>query len=238
MPSVRYLIVNADDFGLTEGVNRGIIKAHQAGIVTSASLMVRAPAAAHAATLARANQRIGLGLHIDLGEWSLRDGEWVANYERVAEGDVAATQAELEAQMAVFVELTGNLPDHLDSHQHVHLSRPELTEAVAAVAGRLRIGVRGMDHQVTYRGLYGQDRTGRSLPEAIGPDAFATAIRGLGPGVTEFGCHPGYVEGLESDYCNERAVEVRSLCDESVRAAVDEAGVRLITWRDARAISS
>ncbi len=54
MPAKRYLIVNADDFGLSEGVNRGIIRAHEQGIVTSASLMVRGAAAAEAARYARA----------------------------------------------------------------------------------------------------------------------------------------------------------------------------------------
>ena len=51
----RYLIVNADDFGLSPGVNRGVVQAHERGIVTSASLMVRQPAAGAAAACARAH---------------------------------------------------------------------------------------------------------------------------------------------------------------------------------------
>ena len=78
MPAKRYLIVNADDFGLSAGVNRGVIEAHERGIVTSASLMVRPPAAAEAAADARAYPELSLGLHVDLGEWSYREGEWVA----------------------------------------------------------------------------------------------------------------------------------------------------------------
>jgi chitin disaccharide deacetylase len=70
----RYLIVNADDFGLSEGVNRGIIEAAEKGIVTSASLMVRQPAAAAAAAYARKLDRISVGLHLDLGEWVYRNG--------------------------------------------------------------------------------------------------------------------------------------------------------------------
>ena len=54
MRTGRLLIVNADDFGQTAGVNRGVIEAHDRGIVTSASLMVRWPAAAEAASFARA----------------------------------------------------------------------------------------------------------------------------------------------------------------------------------------
>ena len=63
----RHLIVNADDFGLSAGVNRGIVEAYDNGIVTSASLMVHKPAAAQAAALARSRPSLGLGLHIDIG---------------------------------------------------------------------------------------------------------------------------------------------------------------------------
>jgi hypothetical protein len=99
--------------------------------------------------------------------------------------------------------------------------------------------VRGADTQVAYRGLlYGQDGKGRTLPAAIEPQAYVAAIRNLGPGVTELGCHPGYAELLESDYRIEREIELRSLCDPRVRAAVTEGGVRLITWRDVKALSA
>ena len=66
---MRYLIVNADDFGLSESVNRGILDAHDEGIVTSASLMVERPAALEAADRARERPRLGLGLHVEVGRW-------------------------------------------------------------------------------------------------------------------------------------------------------------------------
>jgi predicted glycoside hydrolase/deacetylase ChbG (UPF0249 family) len=235
--TTRYLIVNADDFGLTDGVNQGIIEAHEHGIVTSASLMVRAPAAENAAALARSHPRLGLGLHIDIGEWILRDGEWITRYERVAEGDAAAAAAELEEQVSLFVRLTGAFPDHLDSHQHVHRARPEVADAAGAIAGRLGVGVRGADPRVTYGGLYGQDGDGRTVATAIAPDAYVEAIKKLGAGITELGCHPGYADGLESDYGMEREVEVTSLCDARVRQAIVAGAVRLVTWRDAKALA-
>lgn len=235
MPAAeRLLIVNADDLGLSEGVNRGIVEAHQRGIVTSASLMVLAPAAADAAAMARAQPRLGVGLHLDIGEWLLRDGEWIARYERVAEGDAAAAGAEVRAQIALFEELIGRPPDHLDSHQHVHLSRPEVAEAVDRAAAGLGIGVRGRGSRVRYRSLYGQDENGRPLLDAIQAAAYVAFIGDLEPGVTELCCHPGHAGGLESDYATERETELRSLCDPAVRAAVAEGSVRLITWAEAR----
>src|SRR5262245_6345639 len=62
----RYLIVNGDDFGLSLQVNKGIIHAHQHGILTDASLMVTGPAWREAVELARANPRLSVGLHVTL----------------------------------------------------------------------------------------------------------------------------------------------------------------------------
>ena len=64
----RYLIVNGDDFGLSAGVNQGIIECAEHGILTSASLMVRWPAAIEAASYAKQNRAISVGLHVDLGD--------------------------------------------------------------------------------------------------------------------------------------------------------------------------
>ena len=89
----RAAIVNADDFGQSAGINRGIVEAHERGIVTSASLMVRWPAASAAAAYARAHPRLSVGLHVDLGESIYRDGEWIALYERVDRADARAARS-------------------------------------------------------------------------------------------------------------------------------------------------
>src|SRR5437016_13239436 len=78
----RVLVVNADEFGRSRGVNEGVAEAHERGIVTSASLMVRRPHAGDAAAYARAKPALSVGLHVDLGEWTYREGEgWAAVYE-------------------------------------------------------------------------------------------------------------------------------------------------------------
>ena len=80
--TARFLVVNADDLGLSAAVNAGIAAAHERGIVTSASLMVRQGAAAEAAAYAAAHPALAVGLHLDLGEWDYVDGEWMAAYQR------------------------------------------------------------------------------------------------------------------------------------------------------------
>src|SRR5881398_1755567 len=108
--NTRYLIVNADDFGQSRGINRGIAEAHERGIVTSASLMVRWPAAAEAAAYARGHPRLRVGLHLDLGEWVLRKGEWVARYEVVPASDSEQVAGEVARQTEKFRELMGRDP--------------------------------------------------------------------------------------------------------------------------------
>jgi predicted glycoside hydrolase/deacetylase ChbG (UPF0249 family) len=120
----RVLIVNADDFGQSEGINQGVRLAHEEGIVTAATLMVRWPAAEEAAAYARARLQLSVGLHLDLGEWEYVDGEWRARYEVVDTTDLAAVEAEVEGQIESFRQLMGCGPTHLDSHQHVHRQEP------------------------------------------------------------------------------------------------------------------
>ena len=226
--AARLLIVNADDFGLTEGVNRGIVRAHEHGVVTSASLLVRHPAADDAAAYARGRPQLSVGLHLDLGEWVYRDGEWSALYEVVPVDDAAAVAEEARRQLEWFVRLVEHPPTHLDSHQHVHRTEPVLSVA-RALAAELNVPLRHFSHRVHYRGdFYGQGPKGQPIPEGITPAALARLIDGLSPGVTELACHPGLDDTSPLAYGRERALEVAALCDASVRQAVSRAGVRLI----------
>jgi predicted glycoside hydrolase/deacetylase ChbG (UPF0249 family) len=124
----RNLIVNADDFGLSAAVNAGIVEAHERGIVTSTSMMVRRPAAGEAAALATPRPSLAIGLHLDLGQWDYDEGEWRIAYENCPPDDPAAVDAECRAQVDAFRALLGREPTHLDSHQHAHEHEPGWTE--------------------------------------------------------------------------------------------------------------
>jgi hypothetical protein len=226
------MIVNADDFGLSAGINRGIIEAHRRGIVTSASLMVRAPAAVEAATLAAANPALAVGLHVDLGEWYYADGEWPARYEVADLADADAVMHEVQRQLERFERLVGQLPTHVDSHQHVH-NDPVVGPIVTRVGRRLGVPVRGTSPAVTYCGsFYGQDGRGYPVPDAITVEALVAIIAALPDGVTEVACHAGYGEGLETTYRDERADELATLCDPRARAALEAHHVELISFAD------
>jgi len=63
---MKKVIVNADDFGLTQGVNEGIVKAYQEGILTSATLMANMPGFDQAVELAGTHPELGVGLHLNI----------------------------------------------------------------------------------------------------------------------------------------------------------------------------
>ena len=226
------LIVNADDFGLTAGVNDGIIAAHAGGIVTSASLMVRQPVAREAIARAKDLPQLGLGLHVDLGEWTCRDGEWHELYRVVDPEDAAAVEAEFRRQVESFISLVGRKPTHLDSHQHIHRQEPARS-IVLACGAELGVPVRHFAPRVRYCGeFYGQYGNGQPWPNAITIEGLLATISLLPPGVTELACHPGFDDDLSTMYAKERRIEVATLCDPRVRALIVEHGIELITFAD------
>jgi predicted glycoside hydrolase/deacetylase ChbG (UPF0249 family) len=224
----RIVIVNADDFGRSDGVNRGVIQAHEEGIVTSASLMVRYAAAADAAEYGRHRPQLSLGLHVDLGEWLYQDGTWTAVYE------LEQFEDEVERQLDAFRSLVRRDPTHLDSHQHLHREEP-VRSIMLATSRRLGVPLRSFSPWVRYCGsFYGQTGTGEPLPSAISVEALVTILCGLPEGVTELGCHPGYADDLRSQYAVEREREIEALCHERVRATLAAEEIELRSFRDAR----
>ena len=159
---LRLLVINADDLGFAPGVNRGIMEAHDAGTLLSASMMVNAPAFEEAALLARSRHpRLGVGLHLNLvsgrpltGAASLTDartGELHSLPElarRALTGRVRAedVRRECDAQLRALAA-AGVVATHLDSHRHAH-ALPGVLPAVAASAydAGLRWVRRPLDH--------------------------------------------------------------------------------------------
>jgi chitin disaccharide deacetylase len=231
MSAARRLIVNADDFGQGPGVNRGIIRAFEEGIVTSASLMVRWPAAAAAADYARRHPRLSVGLHLDLGQWTTRGGTRVPLYLVVPPDDPQAVASELHRQLQTFRRLLGRDPTHFDSHQHLHFGEP--TRSLLLVVGsRLGVPVRALSPQTRFFGeFYGRDPDG-SRPERIAADNLIAILAQLPEGTTELMCHPGEANDVPGTYQQERVMELATLCDPDVRAALHRECIERISFHD------
>jgi len=151
---VGRLILNADDFGLTAGVNRAIIELHRAGVLTSATLMARAAAAGEAIELARSTPSLGVGCHVVLVDGeplrtahelpSLVDsgtGRFMPTLgkflERLFTGRIRSSEIEAEAGAQIgLLRSKGVALTHIDTHKHVHMFpgvlRPVLRAARAA----------------------------------------------------------------------------------------------------------
>jgi hopanoid biosynthesis associated protein HpnK len=162
---LKNLIVNADDLGWTEGVNRGIAEANRNGIVTSASLLANGAAFASAVELARSTPGLGVGVHLNLSNGKptaprelvatlLNDeGDFAGGPEalllRIAKRDVTVREAEQEWEAQIeMVKEAGIQPTHLDGHKHVHML-PGLFDVALRLAKRYGIGAIRVAHEAS-----------------------------------------------------------------------------------------
>jgi len=154
-PTKKYLIVNADDFGLTDEVNDGIIRAYQDGIVTSASIMPTGKAFDHAVMLARQNEGLEIGVHLtltqenpvlayeDVASLLEKSNKFYKNWNtfvfrfllgRLEESEI---DRELDAQITKVFK-AGLRPTYLDSHQHIHVI-PRIWTIMSKLAKKYKI---------------------------------------------------------------------------------------------------
>ncbi|MDQ3683656.1 MAG: ChbG/HpnK family deacetylase [Bacteroidota bacterium] len=230
--SARKLIVNADDFGQSEGINKGIIQAYEQGILTSASLMVQYSAATEAVAYAKNNQSLGIGLHVDLGEWKYINGDWAPLYEIVSLNDRDEVEKEVKCQLETFFLIMGRKPTHIDSHQHIHL-RENICPVFIKIAQSLDVTLRRCSKVIRYCGdFYGQCADGSPFHQAISVEGLQKIIMKLPEGYTEMACHPALEDDIDTMYRTERKKEVMTLCDKSIKEFVDKADVELCSFEN------
>lgn len=246
MSAARRLIVNADDFGLTRGVSRGILECYQNGIVTSTTLMVNR-GADPAQLEALRSSGLGVGLHVNLTLGtpisdprrvaSLLDGEGQLVRDPCVQAERAKpdeARIEMGNQIEEFQRLMGRFPTHLDSHHHV-AKDGALLDLLCFFAHALRIPMRAQDAQVRARARKDRIRTPDHFMGESGPDPYWSRERvleqlvALPPGVSEFMTHPGYFdeELAYSRYGKQRETEVAGLTAPEARALLTREGIHL-----------
>jgi Uncharacterized protein conserved in bacteria len=243
------LIINGDDFGLSEANTLGIIKAHKDGILTSTTMMTNMPYSVLAAELMKNYPKLGVGLHLTLtmGKPLLKDhcsivdkdGKFRSQkdyYQQNFEIDYQEIEREYQAQMDCFIELTGQLPTHIDHHHSQSLTK-EHPALILALAKKYNIPVRdgfnlyGLDYDFKkvdfVRDFYGDE---------ISVDFFLeNQANLLDYEVVESMCHPGYLDWdlyNKSSYNIQRMKELEILCDDSLKQWVKDHGIELINFRD------
>ena len=241
--------MTADDFGLSAGINQGILEAHRRGIVTSTSLMINAPGAAEAARLAQECPTLSVGLHLVLtfgrplapldevgalltpkGTFPRLDSGAQQNAPR------SAIRAELEAQIRRFRQTVGGPPAHLDGHHHVH-ALPTVLEVAIESARELSIPVRSPDAATAERLLSaGVKTTGAFIDRFYGAEnidlpSLLEILGSLEEGLSELMCHPAKEDpalSAISSYCRERPMELAALTAPEAREAIERLGIQLI----------
>jgi chitin disaccharide deacetylase len=271
----RRLIVNGDDFGLTEGVSRGILAAHQHGLVTSTTALMNVPGAEAALLEARRTcPSLGLGVHLVLTSGKpllpVKEGSSLTGgterfyrveefISHLADLDLAEVRAEWLAQIKRFVTITGQAPDHLDSHHHVSCFTPQLFEVTLELANQfgcpLRYPLSGEGTEDVLAGLpetrikqvtaavpvlleqyhtrHPDHFISSFYDEGISSAALQNVLTNLPEGVSEVMCHPAYVDETllaTSSYATQRASELSILTDEAILSRLPEWGIKLASF--------
>jgi predicted glycoside hydrolase/deacetylase ChbG (UPF0249 family) len=248
---VKRLIVNADDLGRSAGVNDGILRAHREGIVTSATFMSNAPTAEHAGSLARATPTLDLGVHLVLTYAKplsdptripsivREDGSFRRPSELLARPiDRAEALVEYRAQFARARTLVGREPTHIDTHHWVH-DHPALSWAVRELARETGAAARThtprQRDEYRAKGVRTPDHFTREFQHSghIEVAPLLALLSRLEEGVTELMCHPGEPDPelvATSAYARERPIELATLTDPRVRAALEAQRVTLTSF--------
>ena len=242
------LIINADDCNLTPGVTRGILEAHDRGIVTSTTLLMNRPLSSQTVRELKKRKRLGLGVHLNVtlgeplsprskvGTLLQPDGRFrrPPDYgkKRPKSREVVC---EYEAQIRRFEKHFGERPDHLDTHHHLH-DDPVFFEALRTVAEKLNIPVRRsriflLENQTlqTTDYLFGNLEAHYIWQE----ESFFGVVKNLPEGTGEIGCHPGYCDAELKKISSMKIVrekELRLFSDRSLRKALSDFGIELIRF--------
>ncbi|BBH22949.1 hypothetical protein Back11_42940 [Paenibacillus baekrokdamisoli] len=231
----KYLIINADDFGLSDRVNQGILKAHKFGTVSSTSLMVNMPGYEHAILAAKQTPSLGVGLHFNLTSGKplspaaaipsllRKDGCFSGERHSWKEEEV---EIELNHQYNKIVS-TKVIPTHLDSHHHIHIEVPSVYNVMKKFAILHALPLRlnpfasdPIDHAL---------RTDYLIMDTYDTEdgivRLLTHIQTLQEGTTEIMCHP-------QDSENEtKGAELLALTNPLIKEAIQMHAIQLIHFR-------
>ncbi|MEH6938106.1 chitin disaccharide deacetylase [Bacillus sp. JJ664] len=219
------LIVNADDFGYSKGINYGIIEAHRNGIVNSTTMMMNMPGVSHAVDLAKENPDLKVGIHLVLtcGKPLLTDvptlvdqGGFFKKNRDILESNISLEELEREwtAQVEKFLE-TGLTLTHIDSHHHVH-TVPRFLPVVQKLSKKYNLSVRRVS-DLALEGVppYSDVFLHEFYGEGATYDYFEKIVSHVQDGQTvEVMCHPGYLDHEvlnNSSYAKDRVTEVEIL---------------------------
>lgn len=244
---MKKVIINADDFGLTDGCNKGIIKGIKEGIVTSTTVMMNMPYANEGIEMLKAMDFKSAGVHLTLtcGEPtvpvekipSLVDDEnrfYRRRAQLFPQFRLEEVYMELRNQIELFIE-TGLKPSHLDSHHHIHMYEG-VREVVAKLAKEYNLPLRYANEETkkyleVKNILTTDDFSMDFYGEKVSINTIKEVLKNFNIGIIEFMVHPAIIdEELEnmSSYSNKRAKELEILTNEELKRWFIKNHIRLV----------
>ncbi len=243
------VIMNADDFGFSKGVNLGIVEGFKNGIITSTSLMVNMPGFEHAISLMKKYPNLlHVGIHLvttvqyavsgPLKTLTDETGHFYHDSSIVNNCDQKEIELEYEAQMDKFLS-TGLKPDHIDFH-YCH-TKPQIIAGIKLAKKYnlpMRAGSKDIEKLLSEEGIsYAPNHIPDFYNHGQVNDMLDLLKRNLqeNKDIIEFAVHPAYVDfdllNLSS-YNTKRAIELNSLLDSKILSFIKENDIKLINFSD------
>lgn len=233
------VIVNADDFGFSEAVNYGILKAHKQGIVTSTSIMANMPGFAHAVELWKKNPTLRVGVHLNItcGKPVLTDHQTMTNEE----GYFVHGNEDSYSDYEIFEELCAQMEkvlaagieiDHLDSHHHIH-TEERFQKVMEKLLRKYPYPIRG---GFTYKNDYPFQSTlcTKFYDDGVSYESLVSILKQFeADKIYDVMCHPAFIDDVlvkHSSYLLPRVKELEILCSEEVKQAIEDLQIELVTY--------
>ncbi|MDI3478516.1 MAG: hypothetical protein PWQ59_2041 [Thermoanaerobacterium sp.] len=245
---MKYLIVNADDFGLTKGVNKGVVECYKSGILRSTSIMCNMPYANEALQVKELCPDLGFGIHITLDA-----GKPLSSPEKVNtlvdergyfkrgfphsldDADVDQIRIEIEEQIKKAFSL-GVTITHMDSHHHAQ-SHSKVIDAFIEMAHKYNLPVRSTPldkEKIIKAGLKTVDNFIYTFyDDGVKKENLLSILGSLEEGTTEIMSHPAYVDDELvniSSYHAKREVERKILTDKDVLQFIRDNNILLTNY--------
>lgn len=245
------LIVNADDFGMSEGVNLGVLECMKNGIVTSTSLMTNMGGFEHAVGIMKAEKNLDVGIHFVLTTGkpltniekikSLvnKEGEFVHDMEKLSLADKKEIKIEFRAQWDKFIS-TGFFPSHIDFHHEINYVE-NIVDVAIEMAKEFNLPMRAFEeNSIKKMNKAGVKHSNRFVYEFFGKeltvDSFINEIeKSKNEKIVEILCHPAYLDKYlltKSGYNLQRDYELDILTDEKLKYYIKNSKIELIGFRE------
>jgi predicted glycoside hydrolase/deacetylase ChbG (UPF0249 family) len=246
---MKKIIVNADDFGLTEAVTLGIISGHCHGIISSTSLMVNMPFAKEAVELAKQYPSLGLGIHLNVTAGKpisdpraipslvtssgnfYTSNDYRSNKVEIQEEDLLK---EFKAQIELFIKYTGNIPDHIDCHHMYDFFGlfPRITDYLITT---YRVPMRLEQKHLSYSYPIAKKVNILSNSNISEDEVCEYLQNNLKADLIELPNHAGFVdyELMKISSLNVERVNDLHICkSEKIKSTLNELGYKIIRWSE------